>query len=65
MEVGGFTAQQLYPRGKNPDTHWIGGWVSRNAGLDAVAKISILPFRESNPGFPARCLVTIKIDDTD
>jgi hypothetical protein len=27
-----------------PDTHWIGGWVDPNAGLDAMAK-SKTPFR--------------------
>jgi hypothetical protein len=35
-------------------THWIGGWVSPRAGLDAVEKRKIsCPCRESNPGRPA------------
>jgi hypothetical protein len=24
----------LYPRGRTPGTHWIGGWVGLRAGLD-------------------------------
>jgi hypothetical protein len=34
------------PRGKAPSSHWIGGWVGRRAGLDAVVKRKI-------PRFPA------------
>jgi hypothetical protein len=34
MEVSG----QLYPQGKSPGTHWIGGWVSPRAVLDAVSE---------------------------
>jgi hypothetical protein len=26
----------LCPRGKNPDTHWIGGWVGPRAGLETA-----------------------------
>jgi hypothetical protein len=45
----------LYPRGKNPRTHWIGGWVGPRAGLDAEAKRKILcPCLGSNPGRPIR-----------
>jgi hypothetical protein len=32
----------LYPQGKNPGTHWIGGWVGPRAGLDAGARRKIL-----------------------
>jgi hypothetical protein len=43
-----------------PRTHWTVVWVGPRAGLDAVAKRKIsLPSRESNPGRPARRLVTI------
>jgi ABC-type taurine transport system ATPase subunit len=38
MEVVSFTLRSLYPRGKAPGTHWIGGYVSPSAGSDAVAK---------------------------
>jgi hypothetical protein len=48
-----------YPRGKNPGTHWIGGWVSPKAGLDIVAKRKMLPCWKSNPGRPAPSLVNI------
>jgi hypothetical protein len=45
----------LYPRGKDPGTHWIGGWVGPRAGLDAGARRKILcPCRGSNPDRPAR-----------
>jgi hypothetical protein len=41
-------------------SHWIAGWVGPRAGLDAEARRKILtPCRESNPGGPARSLVTI------
>jgi hypothetical protein len=49
------------PGGRTPGTHWIGGWLGPRAGLDTVVarrKIPI-PWRESNPGRPARSLVTI------
>jgi hypothetical protein len=32
----------LYPRGKNPGTHWGGSWVDLRAGLDKMAKMKIL-----------------------
>jgi hypothetical protein len=32
--VVSFTLRPLYPQGKVPDTHWIGGWVDPRAGLD-------------------------------
>jgi hypothetical protein len=32
----------LYPRGKNPGTLWIGGWVGPRAGLDAETTGKIL-----------------------
>jgi hypothetical protein len=45
----------LYPRGKDPGTHWIGGCVGPRTGLDAEARRKILcPCRGSNPGRPVR-----------
>jgi hypothetical protein len=45
----------LYPRGKDPGTHWIGGWVGLRAGLDAVARKKILcPCPGSKRDRPAR-----------
>jgi hypothetical protein len=39
----------LYSQGKNPGTHWIGGWVGLRAVLDAVVKRKIpSPCRDSN-----------------
>jgi hypothetical protein len=41
LEVSGqLHARPLYPHGKSPGTHWIGGWVGPKAGLDAVMKLS-------------------------
>jgi hypothetical protein len=43
-----------------PANDWIGGWVGRRIGLDAVVKRKIFsPYRESNAGRLARNLVTI------
>jgi len=39
MEVSG----QLCPQGKDPRTHWIGGWISPRAGLDTMAKRKKIP----------------------
>jgi hypothetical protein len=51
---------KLYPQGKKPGTNWIGVWVSPRADLDAVGKEeSCCPFRESNSGRLALCLVSI------
>jgi len=36
--VVSFTSQALYPRGKSPSTHCMGGWVGPRARLDAVAE---------------------------
>jgi hypothetical protein len=52
-----FTPLQLYPRGKNPGTHWIGGWVGLEAGLDDVKKRKFLTLPGLEPrllGHPAR-----------
>jgi hypothetical protein len=38
----------LYPRGKNPGTQWIRGWVGPRAGLDAEARREIRPCLGSN-----------------
>jgi hypothetical protein len=40
---GGVSGQRhatvvFYPRGKNPCTHWKGGWVGLRAGLDTEAR---------------------------
>jgi hypothetical protein len=32
----------LYPWGKDPSTHWTGGWVAPRAGLEAGARRKIL-----------------------
>jgi hypothetical protein len=37
--VVSYTPLPLYPRGKNPGTHWIGGWMDPRAGLEDVEKI--------------------------
>jgi hypothetical protein len=43
------------PRERAPGTHWIGGWVSTRAVLDAVSKRKIPnSCRNSNPDHPAR-----------
>jgi hypothetical protein len=45
---------------RDPGTYWIGGWLGRRTGLNAVAKRKIpCPCRESNPGHPASSLVVI------
>jgi hypothetical protein len=36
-----------------PGTYWIGGWVGRGVGPDAVDKRKILRYSESKPGSPA------------
>jgi hypothetical protein len=36
--VAGFTPRPLYLWGKNPRTHWIGGWVGPRVGLDNMEK---------------------------
>jgi hypothetical protein len=39
-----------------PSTHWIGGWLGPESGLDAVQKrIISCPCQELNPGHPACC----------
>jgi hypothetical protein len=41
------------PKERAPGTHWIGGWVSYRAVLDAVVRRKIpSPRRESNPKTP-------------
>jgi hypothetical protein len=39
--VVSFTPRPLYPRGREPGTHWIGGWVGPRAVLDAAVKRKI------------------------
>jgi hypothetical protein len=51
--VVSFTPRPLYPEGKTPDTHWIGGWVDPRGVLDAVVKRKIPSLRrESKPRTP-------------
>jgi hypothetical protein len=40
--VVSFTPRPLYPRGKSPNIHWIGGWIDPRAGLDNVEKRKFL-----------------------
>jgi hypothetical protein len=65
MEVSGqLHAAAVLPPGKDPPgTHWIGGCVDPIAGLNVLGtRKKPCPCRESNPGFPARILVTILIE---
>jgi hypothetical protein len=40
----------IYPRGKDPSTHWIENWVGPRAGLDAEARRKIIcPCRGLSP----------------
>jgi hypothetical protein len=57
--VVSFTPQPLYPQGKIPGTHWIGGWVDPRAGMDDVKKrkfLTLLEHELRSLGCPAcRC----------
>jgi hypothetical protein len=45
----------LYPRGKDPGTHWTGGWVGPRAGLDTEVREKILlPLPGIKPRSPGR-----------
>ena len=49
--VVNFTPWPLYPRGKNPGTHWIGCCAGPRGGLDVYGDENIsCDLRESNPG---------------
>jgi hypothetical protein len=50
--VVSFTPLPLYPRGKSPGTHWVGGWVDPRAGLNEVEKRKFL----TPPGLKLRPL---------
>jgi hypothetical protein len=50
--VVSFAPRPLYPRGKSPSTHWIGGRVNPRAGLDDVENRKIL----TPPGLELRSL---------
>jgi hypothetical protein len=39
----------LYPGGRTPGTHWIGGWVATRAGLDTGARGNVLPVSGIEP----------------
>jgi hypothetical protein len=63
--VVNFTLLPLYPRENSPVTRWIGGWVCPRADLDAMEKSEISCLcRKSNPGYPARSLLTIAATHT-
>ena len=52
--VVNFMSRSLLPPEKSPCAHWIGGWVGRWAGLDALEKTKtswLLQY--SNPGLPS------------
>jgi hypothetical protein len=52
-EWSGSRPGHFIPRERDPGTHWIGGWLSPRAVLDAVVKRKIPnPRRESNPTTP-------------
>jgi hypothetical protein len=40
---------RITPVETDPGTHWIGGWVGLNAGLEGLKKRKILNIRQSNP----------------
>jgi hypothetical protein len=50
----------LYPRGKDPGTHCVEGWVGPRAGLDAKDRGKILCLCQGlNPGHPVHSQTTI------
>ena len=52
-------APATLPKGKNPGTHWTGGWVNFREGLDGMEKRQIsAPDGTENPDQSARSLVT-------
>jgi hypothetical protein len=52
---GRFTSKEIAPK-----YYWMGDWVRPRACLDTVARRKYpSPCRESNPGHPARSLVTV------
>jgi hypothetical protein len=55
-------AGRFTPKETASATHWMGGWVSPRAGLDAVVKRKIpSPYRDSNPPIvqpEAQCYTT-------
>jgi hypothetical protein len=51
LDTGEWSASRLghfTPRKRTPGTHWLGGWVSHRAGLDAVVRRIPSPYRDSN-----------------
>jgi len=57
--VVSFTPRPLYPRERVQGVNWTGDWVGPRA-MDMMAKRKITcPRRKSNPGSPARRLVTV------
>jgi hypothetical protein len=55
MEMSGqLHTSAALPLGETASSaHWFEGRASPRAGLDAVEKRKVLPYRESNPGGPA------------
>jgi hypothetical protein len=43
-----FTTQPLYPQGKGPSTHWIGGWVDPRVVWTTCRKENSWPYQDSN-----------------
>jgi hypothetical protein len=50
-----------HPGGFNPGTHWIGGWVGPQVGLNAMEKRKNLYCRDSNPGLRVRSLSAYRL----
>jgi len=59
-------SRPLYPQGKNPYTHYTGGWVGHRAGLDVLARRkNPSPYRKLNPSLPTRSTDTIPTELLD
>ena len=59
MEIGRLHAAAILPAGQNPGTNWI-YWMGPRGGVDVLqTRNTPCPCRDSNPGPPARRLVTI------
>jgi hypothetical protein len=65
--VVSFMLRPLYPRGRSPSTHWIGGWVGPRADLYDLAKIKFLTLSAlelRHLGRPARSQSLYRQSDT-
>lgn len=54
-----FTPQPTFSQRKDPSSDWIGGYMGPRDSVDVVAKRELLLHRESNPGCPARSVVSM------